>query len=485
MGKIKRLFYIIELLLLIPLLSACKDTPEHSIMIAANDTEKQIMDAAEKYKDIESVEFEYEVPEHITKTYVIKEGSLVIDIDADVYMPDIDSVPVAKIASDPFTQDRADEIREYFMQDGILVTPRVWTKSDYDEWIVEAKKGHLEDGEYVFDEGDEQWVEQLLQERENAPDEDIMTVITDYSIYQENGLQGRVIIDHEKYGYLRITERDVYFTTNKNCWVAAETYEDNITWEEHEMPQKEIEFTLEEAVSSANSLFADLGIENMSLVDWNKIYYGEGYSNGYEIDCGGYQMVFMREFGGLTPVQLGGFSMSYEDNYDYSPPAELEQILIYVNEYGVVTSFYWMNPIRIVETMTEHVDILSFDELMTRLEEFLNIKYAYLFEREQRRLRIMDIYEIKLGLNYLPLINNPEEFMYAPCWFFVYKDCPQYTDEELAELESREWVFLDWEDKDDDFYILSAVDGASVSVYTQQAFDDMMENRPSATEMPD
>ena len=462
--------------------AACQNTPEKSIVIPKDSTEQKVYDSANNKAD---VQFEYEVPEHITQKYVIKEGSLVIDIDADVYMPDIYSVPVGKITSDRFTQERADEIREYFIKDGILVTPQVWTKSDYDEWIVEAKKGHQENGEYVFDEGDEQWVEQLLQEREKAPDEDNMDVTTDFSINQENGLQGRIIRDQEVYGYMRITEREVYFTTNENCWPATETYEDNITREEHEMPQKEIDFTLEQANSSAQAFFADLGIENMSAVEWNKTYYGEGYSNGYEIDYGGYQIIYMREFGGLTPFPLGGFGMSYEDNYDYLPPAELEQILIYVNEYGVVTSFYWMNPIRIVETMTQHVDILPFNEVMTKLEEFLNIKYAYLDEREQSRLRIMDIYEIKLGLNYLPLINNPEEFMYAPCWFFVYKDCPQYTDAELAEYESIKWLFLDWEDKDDDFYILSAVDGASVSVYTQQAFDDMMENRPSPTEMPD
>jgi hypothetical protein len=144
---VKKITIILMMITLLGLVTSCKPTPDELVVIPKENTELLVYDSA-KNNDNSNIDFVYEVPEHVTKRYPIVEDRLDMVIDADVYVLDLYSVPVAKIVSDSFTQERADEILEFFMEDGYLVTPWVRTKAEYDEWILEAKA----DGAYLLDE---------------------------------------------------------------------------------------------------------------------------------------------------------------------------------------------------------------------------------------------------------------------------------------------------------------------------------------------
>ena len=83
-------------------------------------------------------------------------------------------------------------------------------------------------------------------------------------------------------------------------------------------------------------------------------------------------------FGGLIPPKEAGYAIGPNDSFDVSPPVDIESMQIAINKYGEITQFIWRNPIKIVDTLTEHVDILPFDDLMARLEEWSKIQYAYM-----------------------------------------------------------------------------------------------------------
>ncbi|MBN2879644.1 MAG: hypothetical protein JXN65_08445 [Clostridia bacterium] len=451
-------------------LSACLATPDNQVVIPKSNTEQEIIKSAEEYNDANLIEFEYSVPEHVEDRYVLAQDKLEMVIDADVIMPDISRIPVAKVAPDTITQEMADRIRNYFTQDGVLMNDSVYTKSDFDKMIIAAELEYQqsESDEPIYMDGIE-IIEFYMQEREKAPEECIQEAITDYSIFTESGLSGTVVVDGEEKAHLTMKETYIFYQTFSYYWL-AERKQYDILDNEMIFTQKEIDFTQEQAMEIAEDFFGQIGIENMGLNGSDKIYY-DGEGEGLDIECGGYVLYFSCMFGGLLPPREAGMSMSPNDNFDVSPPVDIESVEIAINEYGEITQFTWRNPIKIVDTLTEHVEILPFDEIMERLKEWSQIQFAYMSNFYTEGLMIKDVYEIRLGLYYMPIRNNPNEFMYAPCWFFVYKETLEYTDEQIVRMNELGIHMQSWDEELDYYFIFSAVDGASVSVYSQETID--------------
>ena len=478
----KKIFALLTIAVIF--MSACQPTPEKEVVVPRDNTEKMVIEAAKNEQEAagESAEppaFQYGTPEHISERYTVFEDILDVVIEADVIMPEIQSVPVAKVKSSPFTQERADELRQYFMKDGKLVSQYVRTKDDYDEMIIQARLGHEVDGEMVFDENDEQWIKQLLEEREKAPEKDVANLITDYSISSEDGYSGRLIINGEEKGSLHGTKTSFGYsdpgffrTTSHNSY----DEEGNLL----EYPTVEIGMSREEAVQAAQEVFSDLNISGMAIKEIYEAYYyedNEEYDYFKVPDFGGYYMTFMREFGGMMPVKFNGFSIGRNDNYDVSPPVDAEILTIAIDEYGNIRTFNWRYPVEIVGVLTEHVEILPFEDIMERFYEFSEMKWAHYSERTGSPQMVNKVVNIGFSLMYLPIKNNTVEFMYVPCWIYEYKPLIEYTDEENAYREQMGAVVIHEDEMGSDYIIFSAVDGASVSAYSSEAFERVQRMR--------
>ena len=225
-----------------------------------------------------------------------------------------------------------------------------------------------------------------------------------------------------------------------------------------------------------------MGIEGMAVAEMDTAYYfGEDAVSMNDVDYGGYYFLFMRTFGGMTSQYISNFMASSHDQYDVTPPVDMESLAVAINDSGEVESFVWQNPAEITGSLTEHVDILSFEEIMERLKTFTHLKYSYeSTTRKDGLLWVKNIYKIGLYLNYLPLEDNPDEFMFVPCWFFTYKDGVEYTDEQLAALKSSGISPICSDSLSDGYFIFSAVDGSSVSAYSSKMLDEMMGIRTEA-----
>jgi len=82
--------------------------------------------------------------------------------------------------------------------------------------------------------------------------------------------------------------------------------------------------------------------------------------------------------------------------------------------------------------------------------------------------QLKKIYDINFSVIYLPIKNNTQEFMYAPCWDFTYKDLNEYTDEQLKRLKKLGIYIIKEEEMGEMHIIFSAVDGASISAYSSK-----------------
>ena len=460
---------IVLVVALVLLLVACQPTPEKEIVVQRDNTEKVVVQS-EKEEVEETKVFKYETPSHIEERFTILDD-LDMVIDADVTMPDIDCVPVAKVRTNLFTQERADQLREFFMQDGKLVSQYVPTKADYDEMIIDAKRGHEVDGEMVFDESSKQWVEQLIKEREKAPDKDVKNLITDYSIEGEDGLSGRIVLNGKDAGSIYIRQNSFGYYSEKH-YRLSKIKQYTETGEPIELPTCEIKMTEEEAIAVAQEHLKAMDIEGLAVIEMDKAYFVSGYGKDAEVYFGGYHIEFMREFGGMMPINIKGYGMHPDDKFDVSPPVDVELLTMTIDERGNIYNFTWKNPIEIVDVLTEHVEILSFEDIMNRLREFSKIQWAYMGGYTSTVKSIKKIFDIRFSLSYLPLKNNPNEFMYAPCWAFAYKDLTEYTEEQLEYLEEHGMSPIHEDEMATEYIIFSAVDGASVSVYSSKAFEE-------------
>mgnify|MGYP001766583895 CR=1 FL=1 len=456
------------------LFMGCQATPETAAVVAKDSTEQAVLESATAS---DAPITPYEVPAHVSQRFTIVDGALDMVIDADVDMPDIDRFPVALVKADPFTQAQADVMREYFVKDGKLFTQDVMTKSDYDEMIIEARRGHEVDGEYVFDESSQEWLDELLAMREEAPDEDTPIEITDFSIDGE-GLCGSVVRNGQASGSLQMNDNSIYFGSGRDFWYDGQDYYDGND-KKISMKTCDINMTEEEAVTAADRILQDVGATGMAVKEMNKAYISsKGRDIMDEPEYGGYRFIFMRTFGGMMPFTVEGYSLGQDDHFDTSPPIDMETLELVINEHGEVEMFVWSNPAEITGTMTEHVEILPFDEIMERLETFSKQQYAFVGDfAPSDLLSIKKINHIGLYLNYLPIKNNASEFMFAPCWVFTYKDLIDYTEEQKADLKAKGFFVMEEEMMGDEVIVFSAVDGASVSAYSAKQYEEIMKDR--------
>lgn len=488
---------LILVLALTILLTACQPTPEDSAVIAKDHAQQIIEEAGasetESGAQASTPEVitpdvsapEYITADHVNSTFHVVDGMLDITIDADKQIPNVEAYPVAKIQASDFSQEQAEALMAYFMQGGELVSLYEPTKDDYDSMIVQAKRGHLENGEYIFDKSDQNNVDYLMEQRQNAPERDIREPITDRSINGEKPLRARIFADGTTLGTIYAKTKAFSYSSSyryleESSLAAMELYQ-GFT------PQRpDVSISEQQAANSAAGLLADLGIEGFApkaagivyLYQSNSIF---GYQNE-ELQAA-YLITFMRQFGGMMPELTKYSSINETDQYDYMPPFTMEYISIVIDEQGVIHQFAWSNPIKIVETMAENVTLLPFEDVLQCLEQYAKYHWAWM---DGMDLYYTEYYidNISLNLYCLPMKDNPNEYMYVPCWFFTYTMRTYYPEERYAKLRDiygNEYVegIIEKgyaEQTELQPIILNAIDGGSVCAYPATAVQSVIDS---------
>ena len=456
---------ILSIMVTVCFTSACQPTPEEDIVIPRDNAEKIIFDS----KNNAVNPYVYNAPSKAEERFSLFKDSCDVVVDAPVDMPPIKEFPVAKCQTVKFDKQTADRFIDYFAAGGELVTPRVLTKQDYDEMITEEKRGRIEDGEYVVDELTQESVAELEERRAQAPDEDTPTPITDYTM-TGTGLNARIIRNNETVGTIHANESLIGFMSPAPYRpFTVYTNNSDTGLDERSDADYSIGMTADEAQGIAENVLSAFGISGFEVNRTMDIYYyGEDLS---DIQFGGYHIVFVRGFGGMMPLYITSFSGNPQDRYEYCPPVKTESIQMDIDEYGKVQGFSWQHPIEIVETITTNVELLPFEDIMQRMREYAKQHWAWQYNESEiasktesvssditaqnNNIDVIKIYDIALNLSYIPMKNNADEFMYAPCWVFAY----EFTESAATDQEE-----IDKGLYADQYIILNAVDGGSISV---------------------
>ena len=188
--------------------TACQPTPEESAVVGKGEFEDIIaQEQTENQEDKTPVIAEpYEAPDSWTESIDMKGSDIEVNVDADIIVPDVSAYPVYEVVKNNFTQQQIDDLMDYFVQDKDIMQAPGMTKADYQEMLIEAKRGQMIDGEYVVNENSLAWVKEVEEMIHNAPETSEPQVVTNRSI-EGDGFGGAVVMEDGKYGSVSATER--------------------------------------------------------------------------------------------------------------------------------------------------------------------------------------------------------------------------------------------------------------------------------------
>lgn len=455
----KKYITMITAALCISLLTGCEETPEEVIVKekgAENIAEYESGEAAENL-----LRETLGAPEHYTNEASYEDGKLVIDTDADVIIPEVNSMDTISVTSKEMTQDVIDTITKAFF-DG----DKIYNGWSYNiitkEWIQEKltllkkyrSEGNMDPYGYGEDENGNLWydidaqIEKYENDLQTAPDEIVKEEVTpSFGLeYPEGKAGGVVVLEDEFYGVAE-TENGNYSyeigDRGSGIVIQIDKQRDDLdkemffSWMEGEHlrtpgsesyvsedTMKELAaISYEDAEKMAKERIEKLGW-GMELYGWDYALlsygeYGENQKNATLQDTlidGGYMFYFSRNING-SPItytmEYGGGVESMESTIE---PWGYEICKIIITEDGIQTVEIQC-PYEIGEVQTENVKLLDFDSIIQIYEQMMEVSNAGNAQYEEQRT--YHITRITLGYSriYNPQTDNNSGLL-VPVWDF-------------------------------------------------------------------
>ncbi len=388
----------------------------------------------------------YSVAEHWAET--VEEGKPKIVIDTDVYVPQVTEYPVVKVEQADFTQQRVDELVNYFARGKQLYLPHVYTKADYQRIIDNeyAEKARVEaEGEHITQNEFDDIIKTLENMQEAAPADSpliktdtTLTYDREYgtgkeitetgrnflSVAFDNGQGGSASInvsnfverqeeqDFTTYFYYSAGGSDYGLTESmyQNMTNSGETEEDIGGVGAGEMFGK-VAVTPQEATAVADNVISNLGIKDMMLIG------AEKYVTPDTPEKCGYEVQYARQCGGIAGYVPESYGWNNgEEPPKYSPPFYEEELYVRVSKDGL-ESLIWRNCAKAVETVYENTQLLPFESIKQALKD--RITYKTRFNGGLGRVNYaVKVTSAELRMGYIDIKGNAKQALMVPVWFF-------------------------------------------------------------------
>ena len=440
MNIIKRMVVIMACGLV---LSACQPTPEEEIVVNKNDGKfQQALDATPEetaqVKDtfqVQETEMPVEYPERWQAEFEKYGGRLKFAIDADVIVSDAGSYPVVTIKPYYIPIDQANKIVEtIFGTLDVYCALYERTKDQIQDMIVQVKA----DIKKAENDGDEEMAEQyretlasMTESLKYAPDEATYNKYNgEYDIYISEGSEQWSIVLREDPLDVKTPSLSIHNIVRSeigNGYDASVSYgnfsvEQHLFYDDLLLKTKYKDnpvFNTDEAktaVEKADSFLAEIDIKERVVEQMYAIAASEGSE-----EIIGYKIFYGKKFNGITiprNVQFGGsaWANSIQTQENYVAPFDYEQMMVDVT-YGEVSCFEWQSAFETNQVLNDDVELMPFDEIMSRAESQLAVKYAYLEGREDETQNLY-VDEIILTYAVEPIQNEKYQYMLIPVWAF-------------------------------------------------------------------
>ena len=482
---IQRCIYLIILSIILFSFTACQPTPEKEIVINKNDGQLEEI-IAETTREEEEVKSE----EKWEDAFSTKDGEVTFKIDAVIFVPDSNKLPVAYISPKNISQETADRVLNTLIGENILYAESdELTKREIDieiryiEYSVaneypQYKESDSEEYEYLMNRATKR-LRELYAQYESAPELPRSTASMQFSVpdgseYEgesnplvENGtltqqqvqaneeeqlngeqvIKGEADLGKERFARLEIYK---YSTVNQGIWFKNAEMRDTTALD------AEVESISEpEAIGVAESVLESMGIEGFGL-----------YQTGYSKVFGDYTDEEKYAYKFLFKRVVNSVSVSHVEQSRYSSGGQMcmeqwdtESIYIAVDDTGLL-SFEYSQPIEINEIANENVAILSFDEIKEIFKKQMQINYAWNVD-EHILSQTVTINRIELGLAMVAR-KDSAGYMLIPAWNFYGYDTYTYDEQQPGgwQLDENNQVVI--EEYGTSFLTVNAINGSLI-----------------------
>ena len=384
--------------------TACQPTPEKEIVAGKDDDNLDSIIAGTPAPTIDTETVQSEAWQE-----QLSGNNVTINVDAKILQPQVAQLPVVEAGPKLYTVDDAWKIIKVFFQDATVYDKPLFTKEVLEAQIVTLKKeladiqsGALnEDADSINDQI--AYYTKLLQ---TAPSEDDASQAINDLVFEEKN--GREVINvsanigNSGSPATLMIARDgtayastIYFSNLPDTIPTTMTTENNM------------EMTLDEAVSLAQSTMRDLGIENMIFVESNTV--GSTQEQAYQLN-------FIKNVNGvgITDYQTHMMAQQEGEASVYAPILQAEQAIIYINDSGVL-QFLLLNALEMGGIINDNVEILSIDKVKDIFREQVLYNY-YAFDDNPLAI---DVNRIELGYFIQSVKDQQGVFRAIPVWDFL------------------------------------------------------------------
>ena len=455
---------LISILILSVFLSACQKTPEENAVMQKEDIKNQI----EKKSTYENEIFP--APEMWVEKFVETAGNLTVDINAHISIPQAFPLAVSTERT-VFTQDFADKFLEYFIGDKHLYKiNEEMTKKEIEAEILKMELALEKSKENANKEQNPEEfygtiISTLKENWKNAPvnlgdvivekkftqqdppaylvadigkktdetDEEYEQTVKDNEEYKKmmkaqynenvTAIKGRVDLGKETQAKVNITNDKTGNNTIadfSNLGKYKSVSETRTS--AHEITPNNTDMPLDEAVSIAEDFLIYMGIHDMQFA-YAQIGKLNSLSGNKKSDDQCYILNFTKEYNGFNETFEITSGMRSDGFYNFRL---YEKMFFYINDEGILR-FSWTNPISYKETLSENVQLLSFEKMQEVFRQ--QIKNVHLWNDEPDVTnRIIVIDNITLGLMRV-LQPNSDEYLLIPVWDFFGEEIYQYSED--------------------------------------------------------
>ncbi len=381
------------ILIIMMLASGCQQTPENTSVVYGGDLQEKIETSSASIAT-------YNAPASWQETLDMKGSDTKIEINASISIPNITVIPIYKVKQVDFDDIRVESLVKYFTEGRDVIKYTEPTKAELEERLLLAKKNNA----------DEETVAELEKMIASAPETIEAEKIVNWSGDQSPA--GSFLDENSEYVGISVGPKTFSY---KKGYIITE----NILAMNDIDKIGDVTISKEDAITAAQNMLHELDVDYMVADSLEKAQRYACLSNnmyaGYSEKPAskGYLIKFARNIDGIACITNGALSFYVTDEFDYKAPLYPEEIQIYVDEAGKVQSFFWTQPLKIEEKVSENTGLLPFEEIKQRICNMLIFINSY----DNKPTYVTSI---KMNMTIVNVKDHPEEAMYVPAWFIHY-----------------------------------------------------------------
>lgn len=435
----KRVYIFFLASLIIFSFVSCRKNPESSIVVGKNN-DRMLEIASGNEKEKKSISEMLNVPERMIASVSDGKGNIIVYVDADIFIPDTDGIPVVKVRRRDFTQEEADRVIKYFIGDMAFNNRyKVGYTSEEEKlmyWIEQLSKETDPDERRSL----QQNIEKFKSAGITVPDKphEILPASkvfepTEYGATQIEGYSK----DENNYKYLRIFNN---LAQNKNMLIytceqkgyADTGYEANYYTEANKDALEKLglraaekiplAMSQEDAKNKAKEVLRALNISDMDLYSCEEVWGGAYLEGGIakQQEHHAYRLEFVRSVGGVlatyTTNNINRSSVSIDEitGEKLAESWPYERVMFIIDDTGIV-EFLWESPYEVTGQDVKHTKLMPFKDIQSIFSKMILVTQAQYGGDVKLTLNID---EVRLGMMRIQDKNGSGNGLLVPVWDF-------------------------------------------------------------------